>query len=99
ILSKLLLWLRISRLPMSWSSEIHWAIRHMKGKCPKAEMYRSMLAAAIYHVRKERNQRIFQWKQARVTCIIKKIIQEVHTRAATKTRLANWLLDYNCYPV
>lgn len=99
IWGKLLLWLKINRTPMSWSNELQWATRHMGGRTPKAEVYRMMLVAAIYYVWQERNQRVFQEKHQIGNCITKRIVQDIHMRAVGNPRLANWLANYDCYPV
>jgi len=60
-----------------------------KGRNPKDEVYRMMLAAAVYYIWRERNTRVFQNK--RQTPQIRLIIQEIHVRGANKNKLAAWL--------
>ncbi|XP_059302028.1 uncharacterized protein LOC132053957 [Lycium ferocissimum] len=95
----LLLWIDVNRAPMMWDDELLWAEQHAKGRSPKAEMYRMVLAAAVYFVWKERNFRIFQNKRQSTTSMIKQVIQEVHIKATKDAKLITWLENHNFYPV
>ncbi|XP_060182555.1 uncharacterized protein LOC132612271 [Lycium barbarum] len=57
---ELLKWQGIQRLPMEWTQELKWANEHAKGRNNKAEVYRMVMAASVYHIWIERNNMIFQ---------------------------------------
>lgn len=52
---KLLAWQRINWQIFGWKEEVDWAVQHANGKDPKAEVYRLIMAGAIYHLWMERN--------------------------------------------
>ncbi|XP_055835672.1 uncharacterized protein LOC129904155 isoform X1 [Solanum dulcamara] len=64
---KLLNWFVKSRVPGEWDFELPWATTYAKYKSSRAEVYRMLLAAAIYHLWRERNRGEFRGSQA-CTC-------------------------------
>lgn len=44
---------------MTWEHEVNWVVAHNKGKSDAAEIYRMCLAASVYYLWQERNNRIF----------------------------------------
>ncbi|XP_059291162.1 uncharacterized protein LOC132044673 [Lycium ferocissimum] len=98
IWQKLLNWIGIRKVPTHWTEELGWAELNAKGRNPQAEVYRMMLAAAVYYVWRERNARVFQSQRQSPQAIIKLIIQDIHARATKQARIALWLEDHNFYP-
>ncbi|XP_075107179.1 uncharacterized protein LOC107766925 [Nicotiana tabacum] len=84
IWKKLLMWLGIRRPPMNWEDELQWAKLNARGRSPKAEVFRIMLAAVVYHVWKERNYKVFRGTKQNTEILIRQIIQEIHYRGAIK---------------
>ncbi|KAH0689390.1 hypothetical protein KY289_016748 [Solanum tuberosum] len=95
---KLLGWQGIQRQSMNWQEEVQWAIRNMKGKSSKMQVYRMTMAGALYWLWRERNCRIFQKKQRTQESIVRQVIQEVHGRGSRQPRLASRLQELNVYP-
>ncbi|KAM3268969.1 hypothetical protein P3S67_030933 [Capsicum chacoense] len=89
IWKRLLSWIGIVWDPKEWNEEISWIVTYARGSSHKAEVYRMLLAATIYHVRRERNSRVFHSKRHSSVHIIRHIIQEVHVKAAMKHRTAH----------
>lgn len=63
-----------------------------------AKIYRMVLAGCVYHIRQERNLRVFQKKQRTSDIILRLVIQEVFCRGYLKSRLARRLESANLYP-
>ncbi|XP_070040194.1 uncharacterized protein [Nicotiana tomentosiformis] len=80
-------WQKIARTTMAWPKELNWAENHAKGRSASAEIYRMTLAACVYHIWIERNNRVFQDKQTDHKSIVRKIIQEVFHRRLQRRRL------------
>ncbi|XP_059277587.1 uncharacterized protein LOC132031654 [Lycium ferocissimum] len=99
IWGKLLQWQHIYRSPMQWSDEIKWVEQQAKGRSPRAQVYRMVLAGVVYHLWAERNQRVFQQKRQPANLLIKVVIQEVHFKARGCPKVTKWLDQFNCYPV
>ncbi|XP_059310635.1 uncharacterized protein LOC132061986 [Lycium ferocissimum] len=95
---ELLKWQGIQRLPMEWTRELQWANEHAKGRNNKAEVYRMVMAASVYHLWIERNNRIFQQKTRAPAVLLRLIIHEVFYRGHLKARLAYRLEQLNFYP-
>lgn len=96
--SKILAWQGITRTSMKWQDEVHWAIRYMKGRGSRAQVYRMTLAGTIYYLWLERNCRIFQHKHESMELIIRQIAQAVHCRGSHQAKLASRLQELNMYP-
>ncbi|WMV37355.1 hypothetical protein MTR67_030740 [Solanum verrucosum] len=64
-------WQNINRKAKGWEEETSWANTYCKGKQAKAEVYRITLAASVYLIWQERNQRIFQ-KTAKTPAMLAK---------------------------
>lgn len=75
IWKKVLAWQGLNRDPMCWEAEVSRAESHAKGKSPRAQMYRMAMAAAVYYIWLERNQRIFQETKKSANHIIKQIVR------------------------
>ncbi|XP_049414575.1 uncharacterized protein LOC125877274 [Solanum stenotomum] len=73
---KILQWMHIDRQVLGWKEKITWALRHFKGKHALVEIFRMALAASIYAVWQERNNRIIQNKLRPVGVLIRKIVHE-----------------------
>lgn len=82
---------------MNWEDELQWATLYARGRSLKAEVFRMMLAAAVYHVWRERNYRVFQGTNQSTEILIRHIIQEIHYRGAMKIQIAKWLEGFNSY--
>lgn len=67
---KILHWMHIDREDLGWNEEIRWALLHYKGKQIVAEIFRMALAASVYTVWQERNNRIFQKTSTPVSVLI-----------------------------
>ncbi|XP_060181963.1 uncharacterized protein LOC132611564 [Lycium barbarum] len=76
IWSRLLQWLNINRSNMEWTDELKWAETWCKGRSSKAEVYKIVLAAAVYYVWQERNNRLFQKRSKGVDGVLRQIAQE-----------------------
>ncbi|KAH0724768.1 hypothetical protein KY284_000633 [Solanum tuberosum] len=61
-----------------WDEEVLWANTHYKGKQARAKVYRIAVAASVYVVWQERNQRIFKQIIKTPGMLVRKIVQEVH---------------------
>ncbi|KAH0717117.1 hypothetical protein KY285_013148 [Solanum tuberosum] len=85
---KVLRWQAIQRQASGWHEEQRPVQR-------EAEIFRISLAASVYYIWQERNQRTFQKIIRSCDVLVRKIIQEVHIRGGTKLKLQ--LLDW--YPV
>ncbi|XP_019252743.1 PREDICTED: uncharacterized protein LOC109231537 [Nicotiana attenuata] len=99
IWQKLLHWQGVMRRGKQWKEEVQWAEKKAAGKSAGAEIYRMVLAAAVYHIWQARNNTIFQKKQINAQSIVKLIIQEVHIRAQHCKKLDTYLSNMNWYPV
>jgi len=95
----LLQWQGITRSNQGWMEEVQWAQQHCKGRSKGASVYKMVLAAAVYQVWKERNNRIFQHSSRSQHVIIKQIIQEVFQRASRLPVLVNYMRKLDYYPV
>ncbi|KAK4713575.1 hypothetical protein R3W88_019482 [Solanum pinnatisectum] len=84
---------------MQWNEELLWALKYAKGRISKDEIYRMLLAAAVYSLRRERNFRIFQNKTMTTTSFTKQVIQEVHIKAREIVKFTTWLENNNHYLV
>ncbi|OIT04595.1 hypothetical protein A4A49_65126, partial [Nicotiana attenuata] len=91
IWKKVLAWQGISRMVMDWQEELKWAEVYARGRRVEAEIYRMALAASVYYIWKERNQRVFQGMQSDSKHIMKQIIQEICCRGTMHARLARKL--------
>ncbi|XP_075076376.1 uncharacterized protein LOC142163027 [Nicotiana tabacum] len=98
IWKKVLAWQGISRMVMDWQEELKWAEVYARGRRVEAEIYRMTLAASVYYIWKEKNQRVFQSMQSDPKHIMKQIIQEICCRGTMHTRLARKLDQLNFYP-
>lgn len=96
--NSLLQWQQIARKNMSWPEEQKWAEIHANGRSLGAELYRMTLAACVYHLWIERNQRVYQAKHTDHRSIVRRIIQEVFYRGSQRSRLIKELDKLNCYP-
>lgn len=61
---------------------IEWMMQKAKGRSARAEVFRMVLAAAVYYCWHERNSAVFQKGRRPVKAILRSIIQEVHVRAS-----------------
>lgn len=95
---KLLSWQGIMRRKKELQEEIQWTEKKAAGKSAGAEVYRMVLATAVYHIWQARNNIIFQKKQVNAQNIVKMIIQEIHIRAQYSTKLDTYLKNMNWYP-
>ncbi|XP_009590345.1 uncharacterized protein [Nicotiana tomentosiformis] len=95
---KLLNWIGVTRNPMVWEDELQWGMQHASGSSSRAEVYRMLLAVAVYHVWMERNYRVFQGKQQSIEVVARPIVQEIHFRDSMKVKIAKWLESLNYYP-
>ncbi|XP_019244385.1 PREDICTED: uncharacterized protein LOC109224253 [Nicotiana attenuata] len=68
IWKKVLAWQGISRMVMDWQEELKWAEVYARGRRVEAEIYRMALAASVYYIWKERNQRVFQDPDVGASC-------------------------------
>ncbi|XP_075106719.1 uncharacterized protein LOC142179621 [Nicotiana tabacum] len=73
----LLQWQGICRKTMRWSDELNWTIKCCKGRSIKTELYRLILAGAVYHVWQERNNRIFRGMKQSIQELVREIVQAV----------------------
>ncbi|CAN4117930.1 unnamed protein product [Withania somnifera] len=96
--SKMLTWQGINRASMQWQDEVQWAIRYMKGRSSRAQVYRLTMAGTIYFLWLERNDRIFKHKQKTMELLIRQIVQAVHSRGSQYVKIASRLHDLNVYP-
>uniref|UniRef100_M1DFJ6 Orf147a protein n=1 Tax=Solanum tuberosum TaxID=4113 RepID=M1DFJ6_SOLTU len=96
---KILHWLNIQREARRWDDEVLWANTHCKGKQARAKVYRMAVAASVYVVWKERNQRIFKQIIRTPRMLVRKIVQEVHLRGRKWARLDQVFQFLNAYPV
>uniref|UniRef100_M1DU54 Orf147a protein n=1 Tax=Solanum tuberosum TaxID=4113 RepID=M1DU54_SOLTU len=96
---KILHWLNIQREARRWDEEVLWANTHYKGKQARAKVYRMAVAASVYVVWQERNQRIFKQIIKTPGMLVRKIVQEVHLRGRKWARLDQVLQSLNAYPV
>lgn len=87
----------VTRGSMGWREEVQWANLHWKGKLAKAAVFRMSLAATVYHIWMERNQRIFQQRKQQREAISRQIIQDLHCWASMFPRLAGYMLNLNFY--
>lgn len=88
----------IQRAPMDWNQELRCAIDHDRGRHNKAEVYRMVLVACIYHIWNEMNNKGFQQKAKHPTLLTRPIIQKVFYRGKLRPRLAQRLDHLNYYP-
>lgn len=56
------------------------------------------MAYGIYHIWAERNARSFKTQAKQVEFVVRQVIQEVHSRNTTKSRLASYMSILNLYP-
>ncbi|KAH0703531.1 hypothetical protein KY285_017809 [Solanum tuberosum] len=99
IWQKVLRWQAIQKQTSGWNEEQRWAQDHYKGKLPEAEIFRLTLAANVYYIWQERNQRIFQKKNRSCDELVRRIIQEVHIKGGMKPKLNMKLQMLDWYPV
>lgn len=99
IWQKILTWLNIYRKPAEWDEETNSAVTNCRGKQPKVVVYRVALAATVYLIWQERNQRIFQAKAREAKVIVRQIVQDAHTRGRIHPRMKTVLQYLNFYPL
>lgn len=76
-----------NRRPMTKGEALGWAAQHAKGKTPMAEVFKMVLAAAVYSVWRVRNPRVFKQQNQSTDVVTKLNIQEVHVKAG------KWSID------
>ncbi|KAH0724767.1 hypothetical protein KY284_000632 [Solanum tuberosum] len=96
---KILHWLNIQREARRWDEEVLWTNTHCKGKQARAKVYRMAVAASVYVVWQEKNQRIFKQIIRTPGMLVRKIVQEVHLQRKKWARLDQVLQSLNAYPV
>ncbi|KAM3306342.1 hypothetical protein P3S67_013212 [Capsicum chacoense] len=98
IWNALLIWLKIHRVAMTWSSEINWSVANIRGQSAGAHVFRMMLAACVYYIWHERNSRIFRNTTVQPDSIVRIVIQEMILLASSKPKLASVVPTLNYYP-
>lgn len=88
----------ICRKTMRQSDELNWTIKCCKGRSIKTELYRLILAGAVYHVWQERNNRIFRGMKQSIQELVREIVQAIHGRGKCVQRLQARLDEMNYYP-
>ncbi|KAL0455436.1 UNVERIFIED_CONTAM: hypothetical protein Slati_0882800 [Sesamum latifolium] len=71
----------------SWSSAVLWASKRWRGQHIMSAAYRALLAALVYHVWRERNNRIFQSSSRSPRDIALIIVREVRELLLVKSCL------------
>ncbi|XP_019248631.1 PREDICTED: uncharacterized protein LOC109227893 [Nicotiana attenuata] len=94
----LLQWQGIYRKALQWNEELNWTIKYCKGRSIKAELYRLILAGAVYHVWQERNNIIFRGVKQSIQELVRDIVQAIHGRGRCVQRLHTRLDEMNYYP-
>ncbi|XP_060209486.1 uncharacterized protein LOC132636576 [Lycium barbarum] len=95
---KLLRWQGTNRPVMRWADAVVWMVANVNGKSAAAKMFRAVLAAAVYILWQERNQRVFQGKKRTERVLTRLIIQETICQASKSAPLAGRLRELNFYP-
>ncbi|XP_075103479.1 uncharacterized protein LOC142178055 [Nicotiana tabacum] len=98
IWQKLLGWQSIYRHAMDWHNKILWAEANAKDIAAGVEIFRMSMATCVYHIRQERNMRVFQEKGRPNQVLIRLIIQVAICRGSKETRLARTIENLNFYP-
>ncbi|XP_020262336.1 uncharacterized protein LOC109838292 [Asparagus officinalis] len=70
-------WLKFKWRSCDWSTLLNWYCFRLKGKGFKQKTKRMALAAAVYNIWRERNNRIFQLKCKTPDAIIKDIKMDI----------------------
>lgn len=84
---KLLVQNGISRLGMSLPDEFMWIREHRSGSSLRHLLFKLSCVAAIYHLWKERNRRIFQSKSLDADHIFSAVIADIRVYASSWRRL------------
>ncbi|XP_060180113.1 uncharacterized protein LOC132609918 [Lycium barbarum] len=96
---KLLGWLGYNRDAMEWTNEMTWLTAQVNGRAAQSHMVRMVVAASVYYVWQERNNRVFTSKQRTPEVLIKRIVQEVMIRGSMQSKLVIRLSQLDHYPV
>lgn len=91
-------WLGIIRRPGIWVDEVEWAQKNIKGRKPMAEVLGYLLAATVYTLWIERNNRRFNACSSQVEVLIRKIVLELHTTASARPTWKELAGKLNWYP-
>ena len=72
-----------------WSAELKWAIKKLKGKSLIAIILRLAWRAAIYHIWRERNGRLYGQNSEAPSQIVKRIQFDVRIRTVGLKNIVN----------
>lgn len=94
---KFLWWKRIKRRVVCWTMKVDWAINYAKDNTIGEDLYRPSLTYIVYALWKKRNNRICQSQCVYENLMVRQIIQEVHNRGTSYSRLGEKLKNLNYY--
>ncbi|KAL0327823.1 UNVERIFIED_CONTAM: hypothetical protein Sangu_1860300 [Sesamum angustifolium] len=64
----------------SWRVDITWATKRWKGRRIVQAAYRALLSAIVYHIWRERNQRVFQHSERPSSTIARIAVAEIRQK-------------------
>ncbi|KAK4382058.1 hypothetical protein Sango_2909300 [Sesamum angolense] len=64
----------------AWGEDITWASTRWKGRHIVQAAYRALLSAIVYHIWRERNQRVFQHSERPSTTIARNAAEEIRQK-------------------
>lgn len=73
-------WLGILRKPDKWDLEIQWAQQMIKGRKVRSETLSSLLAATVYSLWIERNDRRFNGVDKPAEILVRRLILDCHVK-------------------
>lgn len=87
---EVLQWVQIRHDPSDWPNELHWLIRHTKGKGTRATVLKMAIAETIYEIWNIRNNKIFG-QAIDINTVGKKIINTLVYRGWNNKRLRKYI--------